>query len=72
LGQSSFKRLVESLNSSIESAEGEIIMLLIALPVNQSLVKEKQTKIVGALLVAPADVDSPHTLSKPETSPIPY
>jgi predicted alpha/beta hydrolase family esterase len=27
LGQSSFKRLVRSLNSSIESAEGEIIIV---------------------------------------------
>jgi predicted alpha/beta hydrolase family esterase len=67
---------LESLNTAIESAEGEII--IVAHSLSCSLIshwsKENKThKIAGALLVAPADVDSPaHTPEQIRNfSPIP-
>jgi hypothetical protein len=56
---------LESLNTAIQSAEGEII--IVAHSLSCSLISHwsknnKTIKIAGALLVAPADVDSPdHT-----------
>lgn len=59
------KDWLESLNSSIESAEGEIIIVAHSLAcslISHWSKENKIHKIVGALLVAPADVDSPaHT-----------
>jgi predicted alpha/beta hydrolase family esterase len=62
LGQPYFRDWLESLNAAIESAEGEIIIVAI---VSCSLIshwsKRIKHKIAGALLVAPADVDSQRT-----------
>jgi predicted alpha/beta hydrolase family esterase len=63
---------LESLNAAIESAEGEYrCSHSLACSLISHWSKENKThKIAGALLVAPADVDSPaHTPSKLETSP---
>jgi predicted alpha/beta hydrolase family esterase len=53
--------LLESLNAAIESAEGEIIIVAHSLAcslINHWSKENKTHKIAGALLVAPADVDS--------------
>jgi predicted alpha/beta hydrolase family esterase len=74
LGQPSLADWLESLNAAIESAEGEIIIVAHSLCslINHWSKENKTHKIAGALLVAPADVDSPaHTPIKLETSPIP-
>ena len=70
------KDWLESLNTSIESAEGEIIIVAHSLAcslISHWLKENKNHKIVGALFVAPADVDSPaHTPEEIRNfSPIP-
>lgn len=56
---------LESLTASIEAADGEIIIVAHSLScslINHWSKENKAHKIAGALLVAPADVDSPaHT-----------
>lgn len=71
------KDWLESLNTSIESVEGEIIIvahsLACSLISHWSKENKVHKKIVGALLVAPADVDCPeHTPEETRNfSPIP-
>jgi predicted alpha/beta hydrolase family esterase len=75
LGQPSFRRLVRKPQRCNRICRGRIIIVAHSLAcslINHWSKENKTHKIAGALLVAPADVDSPaHTPIKLETSPIP-